>query len=345
MSNPIFPDQPALIRIYNLPAKADFISYSINSEYLTLRAWMPSGIGSFVARSSVNDALNQFHQDHCAGCERRTTSYFRETYPELFDDFGDYNEGDMNNFFDSGRDCSVWWNGYRGQQCPRGFESPSLEENAIGTTISNMVFDAKFSYKRKGVNKFDHVRDNAHLQAGKLVEENDKTVIYQTQALAAANVYCGDSDHYIYGPICWGANSYPTSLRGIAAKYFESRFNNDLLRLSAFTSHCAYIEDWKEKDEYSICKNHKFVCSGYDSMMFIDALHDVQAFFTMLMAGFKPIEESPNIMMVPMKTATIHKGDCMYMGYVTEPDAVGREWYVSTEGFLIGQLDPSFVTA
>ena len=29
----------------------------------------------------------------------------------------------------------------------------------------------------------------------------------------------------------------------------------------------------------------------------------------------------------------------------TQEDAVGRKWYISSEGYLIGQLDESFVTA
>lgn len=92
----------------------------------------------------------------------------------------------------------------------------------------------------------------------------------------------------------------------IVTSYTTSKFNSDLLRISAFKS---YISETRESVKYKqyVKSNHKFLASGYDSLILIDADKDVQAFFTMLMAGFTPLPELPHIMVVPAKTATIKK--------------------------------------
>jgi ubiquitin C-terminal hydrolase len=51
----------------------------------------------------------------------------------------------------------------------------------------------------------------------------------------------------------------------------------------------------------------------------------------------------PNIMIIPVEESSIQKEDNFYFGYLTKPDTVGRQWYVSSEGYLLGQLDDSFV--
>jgi hypothetical protein len=115
------------------------------------------------------------------------------------------------------------------------------------------------------------------------------------------------------------------------------------LRLSSFKNNIDEIRKAKNNNRYDK-STHKFLCSGYDCLVMIHGSKDVQAFFTMLMAGFKPLPELPHIMIVPAKTSTIKRGEMIYLGYTTQEDSVGRPWYISTEGALIGQLDESFVT-
>lgn len=344
--NPIFPSEPAKVNVHLLPSEAEFISYSLNSQTLDIRAWMPANYSKLVVKESETQQFSNFFGFYCDGCHRNTRSYFNEKYPELFDEDGDlisYSEGDL--FFAEadriGSECSVWWRGFNGQFCLEGHEF--TPKNSEAKKISNMVFDIKLKYKGSPP-RFKKVYrgDNAHLKAG-YVKNGE---IYETRAFSASNVYSGDylnDPGYTYGPICWGGVNTPSNLRSVVDSYFQSNFNNDLLRISTFSSNIDELETIKMAREYHK-SNHKFICSGYDAMILIDADQDVQAFFTMLMAGFTSIPEAPHVMMVPVKTSTIQKGDSMYFGYTTQKDSVGREWYISSEGYLIGQLDESFVT-
>lgn len=345
--NPIFPSEPAKVNIHLLPSKAEFISYSLNSETLDIRAWMPANYSEFVNSESKTQQYNDFFRSHCDSCHRNGRSYFVEKYPELFDEDGDiisYNEGDS--FFigaeQTQSECSVWWRGFRGQFCLEGNEFSSTDIEL--KKISNMVFDIKLKYRGPSP-RFEKVYkgDNAHLKAGYF--ENGE--IYETISLPASNVYSNSENlaesGYKYGPICWGGVNTPNNLRMIVDSYFQSNFNNDLLRISSFSSNIDQLESEKKDHKYKK-SNHNFICSGYDALILIDADQNVQAFFTMLMAGFTSIPEAPHVMLVPAKTSTIQKGDSMYFGYTTQKDAVGREWYISSEGYLIGQLDESFVT-
>ena len=347
MMNPIFPTEPARVNIHLLPSEAEFISYYVDSQALTIRAWMPANYSEFEEVNSINRKYDEFYSNHCSSCPRRTLKYLRDTYPDVFPKSDYYNNDVVEDFFRNAREnqseCDVWWRGFNGQHCMEGHEFKPKEAEKI--SISNMVFDIKLNYKGKPP-RFEKVYegDNAHLRAG-YKEENGE--IYQTPPFAAANVYSGDhpdEDDYTYGKICWGRVSWPENLRGIVSSYFQSNFNNDLLRLSSFRENIYSLKDAVEDGNYHK-SDHKFLCSGYDCLIMIDADQDVQAFFTMLMAGFTPIPEAPHVMIIPAKTSTIQKEDSVYFGYTTQEDAVGRKWYISSEGYLIGQLDESFVTA
>jgi hypothetical protein len=346
MMNPIFPTDPAKVNVHLLPAGAEFTSYKVDSQALTIRAWMPANYSEFNSQESRSRERDQFYENHCSNCERRTGRYIRNNYPDLFDEWGEYDDDEMRSFFESaarnGTECDVWWQGFCGQNCVEGHEFTPKEAEKI--SISNMVFDIKLNYKGKPPRfRKVHEGDNAHLQAGYY----EDGVIYETPSFAAANVYCADhrdETGYKYGKICWGQVNTPTNLRTIISSYFQSNFNNDLLRLSSFQENINFLEEKKDEEEYQK-SDHKFLASGYDALILIDADQDVQAFFTMLMAGFTPIPEAPHVMMIPAKTSTIQKEDSVYFGYTTQEDAVGRKWYISSEGYLIGQLDESFVTA
>ena len=344
--NPIFPTKPAKVNVHLVPPQAEFLSYFVEPDTFTLRAWMPDNFANLNESSSVQQEYDRFYRQNCVGCERNCRNFYETNHPELFYDPEEYGYLDsiasaVSAFVDEDNgDCAVYWEGFRGQQCPMGnvFEAKPPTHDKI----ANMVFDIKLTHG-KTKPRFKKYTDNAHLKAG-YVDESGQ--IYETTAKPAANVYTssfGYDPGYVYGKICWNNITNHLTLRDIVTSYTTSKFNNDLLRISAFES---YISETRESMKYKQYEksNHKFLASGYDSLILIDADKDVQAFFTMLMAGFTPLPELPHIMVVPAKTATIKKGEMIYLGYATQEDAVGRSWYISTEGFLIGQLDESFVT-
>jgi hypothetical protein len=341
MNNPIFPSEPATVNLHPVPTQAEFISYFVSRDTLTIRAWMPDNLSSFVESSSTSREQDRFFDNNCGDCPRNTRWYYEQNHPELFDQNLNWIDANINRFIrDNPGECVVYIDGYQGQNCPLGITfEPKLEPTH---SISNMVFDIELSCKGEPP-RFKKYTDNAHLRAGYVDESGE---IYETTAFAASNVYTSSYSYdsgYTHGKICWNSIQDHKSLREIVTSYFGSNFNNDLLTLSRFKNNINTLRSDKENDRYTKSK-HKFLCSGYDCLILIDADNDVQAFFTMLMAGFKSLPELPHIMIVPAKTSTIKRGDMIYLGYTTQEDSVGRPWYISTEGALIGQLDESFVT-
>jgi hypothetical protein len=321
----LFPKSPAKVNLHLLPSNADFISYRFFDGFFKLKAWMPAGvsISTFQADNTTN--YNNFFSTHCFSCPRSDNEYYDNVY------------GDSNNVpaAEQNGECCVHHYGYNGQACPLNHDSGPEEES---TSVSNTVIEVALNHlgdppRFKVIEDYD----NAHLCAGYVDENNN---IYSTPALRSANVFGGDN--VIGSNICWGDNEKPNNLREAALSYLGSRFNSDLLRITNFISHNKEIESYKAQNKYSLNTKDKFMCSGYEALMIVDAQTDVQAFFTLLMAGFRPMEEIPHAIIVPIEQSAITRGESLFFGYTTPEDATGRKWYVSSEGFLIGQLNETF---
>lgn len=342
----IFPTSPATVKVSLLPSNAEFISYSVQPDRLDIHAWMPANIASYIDNNMIWAQGDRFYSQNCANCRRNTYSYLTKTYPDYVVDSVHGKEFNFTKFYNidykKHNECDVYYRGFNPVEKLNGCASFTCQEGQIfeelekiENIISNMLFRGSFD-----IDTFEMIHSNAHLRAG-YVSENG--TIFETSAGGAANVYGNDTQ----GGICWGSlHNYPENLRSLVASYFSTEFNSDLLSLTQFKRNCAHIERIKtDSNNFFPNINKKFLCSGYDAFMFINGDHDVQAFFTMLMAGFKPLENLNHIMLIPLKTSTIHRGEDCYLGFVTQEDVVGRKWYVSTENYLIGQLDESFVCA
>lgn len=326
----IFPIQPAKVHVHPLPSAANFISYRNSGDALALKAWMPSGIATFKyydkrSRNSINEQFNMYH---CRKCPRGTMRYYRETYPEDYyvdDDF-------YPRLYRDGLECSVPYYGYKGQHCPLGktVEEIKWDPDQI-VSISDTTIEIYLT-RSLSVSTTAGLTGSATLRSGEVRD----CLIYRTDEFRSGNCY----DE---GTICWGNNTYPETLREMVDTYLYSRFNHDLTGLDRYKKNCEKLEELKkDKSNYRPTSYDKFLCQGYNNLMIINGEEDVQAFFTMTMAGYEPIPELSQYMLIPMDTCTIAKDDNYYLGYKTEPDAVGRSWYVSAEGFLIGQLDESY---
>jgi hypothetical protein len=334
----IFPKAPAKTHIHLLPRAAEFISYNIVDFGFTLKAWMPSGYSFITNKRRYSNVNDQFYYEVCSNCQRNTDEYFNNKFPDIpnifvssssfkkvQDRIKELNDGD----------CNVRFKGFRGQKCPLGKTIEPEKQHAI----SNSVFVMGINYK-KGYVPTNHF--NAHLRAGDFNENGD---IISTVAYRMPNVHEGTLAYN--GQVCFGSvNNYkkPKNLREFSTLFFSTQFNNDLLKITTFIEYCKKMEELKKSsDNYSSNVNEKFICAGYDALMLIDADKDIQAFYTMLLAGFRPIPEIPQMMIVPLEESTIQKDDNLYFGYLTKEDSVGRQWYVTPEGFIIGQLDDSIV--
>jgi hypothetical protein len=340
----IFPTEPALISVQNLPTKAEFISYRIQEGYLKIKAWMKDGMGTLEYEDNESDVNNAFFADNCEDCERCRYSYYSEHY---YDE--DIDEVDNDAAIAAG-ECMVYFDGYDGQPCPKGYKIPDNSENDK-IVLNNLVFEGIFFLTQKQfssgrdqegwricgtVERFKPFNFNVHVCKGVLDEEDN---ILHTYKRPCANVHC-DRDTPSVGNVCWGDNDYPNNIREAVSVFTSSEFNSDIINVNTFIEGLGDVDCAKPQNK---SKEDKFLCSGYDALMMLDGERDRQAFYTMLMAGYKSLPEAPHIMLIPLEQATIQRGDNFYFGYLTKPDSVGRQWYVSSENYLIGQMDDSFV--
>jgi hypothetical protein len=229
--------------------------------------------------------------------------------------------------------CWVYDEGYHGQFCPEGSE---LGQRDANFPISNMVFTVKFNHiGDSNYPRFTYQGDSAYLCAGRVNPETKE--IEATEIRMAANVF--GSEDYVEG-ICWGYNARPKTLAGIVSSYTSTPFNNDLTPIEVFEENCSHIRFISERNNrYYNDNDEKYLTDGgVSGLVLLDVENDMQAFFTFLIAGFKSLEELPHIMIVPVNKTEYVMDGVTYQGYKTIPDAVGRHWFISMDGFLLGQM-------
>ena len=311
----IFPTEPNKVNVHLLPQGAKLITYSV-SDTLWIKAWMPDGFRQVQQDCVVNNE-DFFHQ-HCEECHRNCYDFLSEYEDE--DGEIDWDNPSLSNH------CHVYDNGYTGQVCPEG---NTLEPEYIDFELGPMVFGISLNHLNSRYPKFEREGDTAYFCSG--YEENEEFLT--TDTYLAANVY-GSSDYP--GSICWGGNSYPNSLRGIVETYFNAPFNSDLLSLEQFeynSNNCSSDDNYEENT------TEKVLCDfSPDALMLIDASEHSYAFFQMLTAGFKSLPEAPHVMMIPLFLSEVEKNGNTYSGYLTVTDDVGKQWFVTHDGLIVGQI-------
>jgi hypothetical protein len=316
----IFPTQPPSAQIHLLPRNSQFISYDV-SDTLTISAWMPNGFQSInQVRSSTHD---DFYHDNCEGCERNCSNFLNEYEDEDGEIDWDCIPGGYDGY------CNVYDEGYHGQSCFYGNEK---EDNDFNLDIANMVFEISLNHIGEPP-RFERLNDSAYLQAGKIINNR----IYTTETRMASNVF-GSYDHP--EGICWGSNERPDNLRLIVSSYASTPFNNDLTSLNAFEENCDRTRACVALDNFHSRSSYTYLCDGKDAdaLLLVDAEQNIPAFFTLLSAGFNSLPEAPHVMMIPIKEVEFERDGAHFTGYQTMSDAVNRNWFVSMDGLLVGQV-------
>jgi hypothetical protein len=313
----IFPTAPPEGTLHFIPKNAEFISYRVEDN-LTLSAWMPDGF--YTVETKFSESNDQFFENHCDNCERNCYTFL----DDYLDEDGDICWDDIPNGH-----CDVYNDGYHGQPCPKGYEK---EEEELDFPVSNMVFEISLSHLGTS-NKFSRQSDTAFLCASKLIHENK---ILATDVHMASNVF-GSSDST--EGICWGYNEKPDNLSGIVTEYVSTPFNNDLLPIKCFYDNCQEVRLDIQSDNYELLNFDRYLCTGKSALLLLDASRDISAFFQMITAGFTSLPKAPHIMILPLSEKTITVGTHSVAGYCTDLDSVGKSWFVSNSGQILGQVD------
>lgn len=316
----IFQTEPPVVNVHHLPKGASFFSYKID-DLLNIKAWMPDGYKEIHQEFKMSN--DDFYNEYCEQCSRNCYSFLNDHCDEDGEvDWSDIPGGEGNH-------CYVYDDGYTGQHCPEG---NVIEDDSIDMKIANMVFKVGLNYKSK-YNIFSVESDSACLRAGKV--EFDR--VYSTDFYQASNVF-GDSTQI--GHICWGGNTAPDNLKGIVDVYFNSPFNNDLLPVTIFDINCENLRRDVQNDNFKLLHNEKFLCYGgeADAVLLVHAEYNIPAFFTLLSAGFQPLEELKYVMIIPLQEVRIEKDGAFYDGYQTSPDSLNKRWFISSSYDLVGQI-------
>jgi hypothetical protein len=293
----IFSEDLARAVVYPVPDRTTAISYIYTPDRLLIAAHLKDRWAKI--KSMNEEPLDEFYQDFCVYCT----------------------------FQDGGRCASVSARGLHSDTiCPRGLVVPDVDVDYSffsAPAIFNIYLD--IADKKK---IFTHIdRAKAILQGTKVVDDK---ILVTVSVTRPSNVH----DSY---NICWGTQSQPNNLRGIANLFFSSEFNDDLTSVRGFRQNCTKIRRAVTGDEFTTGR-YTFIADSADALLMIHSGVHLGAFFQMTAAGFKPISECSSIIMIPLKTVEIeHEGET-YRGYQTPYDSCRKSWFVSTTGELVGQL-------
>lgn len=303
MTSILFSNTPAKGNLHLLPEKTTAITYSYTSDRLLLSAHMEDNFASVdQVDMHHNNVYERFFHIHCYNCGH-----------------------------DNGRRCSsVRQHGMNEQTvCPIGLKvdepervtfdvAPAVFQIYLNLTTSEKRFQATNDYQK------------AFLQA---TQVNGKRVKFSRNRKTLANTWNDNR-------ICWGRNEQPKSLKSMVKLFFDSPFNNDLTRIRDFVRHNATIKNDIATDNFfrTYTTKYKLVAEKADALFMLHAEDNTSAFFWMIAAGFKPLNEAKHLMLIPLRETILEHEGNTYPGYLTCPDSCKKEWFVTKSGDLIGQL-------
>lgn len=303
MTSILFSDTPAKGYLHPLPNKTTAISYSYTPDLLTISAHMEDNFAHVEQRDpQTSRYYDSFFQTNCYNCK----------------------------FENGGRCQSVRDSGFGPSTtvCPRGIEIDQGDEVKFDVAPAIFNIPLQLSPKQRFVPQAHFNR--VWLQASMV---KDKRIKLSRNRKGLANTWSGSN------VICWGRNQEPKNLRGMVRLFFESPFNNDLVSIKEFVENNEIIKkDVETGNFFRTYSRYKFITEKSDALFMLHAEDNVQAFFWMISAGFKPIADASHLMLIPLtETVLEHEGNS-YPGYLTEPDSCNKQWFVTKSGDLIGQL-------
>jgi hypothetical protein len=304
MTSLLFSETPAKGSLHLLPRNTTAISYNYSPDQLLLAAHLEDNCAKV-------DQLNPADRSAC----------------DVF-----FNENCYNCTHDNGRRCrSVQESGFNFQTvCPRGLEIPTSDK--VEFDVAPAIFHCYLKLSQG--ERFQSYNSKAFLQGTTV---SNKRIKLSRNRKPMANTWGRSNEDF---KICWGGNYPPKSLRGMVKLFFDSPFNNDLVKIRDFVANNQVVKNDIQSDNYfrTYATRYTFITEKADALFLLHAEDNVAAFFWMLAAGFKPLKNANHLMLLPvMETQLEHEG-VTYPGYLTQKDSCNKEWFITKNGDLIGQL-------
>lgn len=141
--------------------------------------------------------------------------------------------------------------------------------------------------------------------------------------------------------VCWGGNFNGVStMRGMLSAFFGSPFNGDLCNDEQTQDNCHYTRQEIKQGRFSkspytlISKDAHALYILYNS-----DVKDLAQFFKMSCAGFEPLSENKNIMIIPLKETLLTYENVEYRGFLTPLDNCNKKWFILPNGNIVGQYN------
>jgi hypothetical protein len=141
--------------------------------------------------------------------------------------------------------------------------------------------------------------------------------------------------------VCWGTSNIDfKSMRSQVDRYFNSGFNGDLTGPASSKANCDETRGECSANNYTNAPNNqRLITKTSDALYFVHLLDKPILYFWLKAAGYKHIEEDPNIMIIPLKSVNILHENKEYRGFMTALDDCRKKWFITAEGHLIAQMD------
>jgi hypothetical protein len=303
MNSVLFSESPAKGNLHLLPQQTAAISYTFTPDRLFLAAHMEENFAKVdqVDPSSRSD-YDDFYRANCHNCTH-----------------------------ENGRRCR-WVSDYGigpDTVCPKGLTLP--EEQWVTFDVAPTVFQIGLNIKSRDQRfQVSPDRQSAFLQA---TQVSNNRIKFSRQRKHLANTHSSHS-------ICWGNNEKPKSLKSMVKLFFETPFNNDLTKIREFVRNNEIVKTDITADNFfrTYAQNYNFIAEKADALFMLHAEDNVAAFFWMISAGFKPIKDAKYMMLLPLRETVLEHEGVKYPGYLTMADSCKKEWFVTKNGELIGQL-------
>lgn len=328
----IFQTTPPQVKVHPLPIRAKYISYGF-TDTLEITAWMPDNI--YHVDSEYEQSVDEFYHENCVGCSRNTEEYLQQ----YMDDEGNVDWDEV------GDHCDVYNKGYTGQRCDYGCVKGKESYNF---NVCQMAFKIHLSHLNPINKEFSNYTDDRYFKTtpydGAFLcgsKVNDLGVLMTTSKRLPSNVFGYNNEP---GAICWGTVKDPQTLRAIETSFFTAESNNDLVSIREFHLNSSTIETLsKREDMYRLYDDNVIIDNTrssvpMDTLVIVDAEMHVNAFFTLLCAGYTPAVGASHVMLIAARETMLERNGAFFQGYLTAPDSMGHEWFVSQDCLLIGRV-------
>lgn len=141
--------------------------------------------------------------------------------------------------------------------------------------------------------------------------------------------------------VCWGGNfAGINTMRSMLNVFFGSPFNGDLCGANSTQQNCS--------DTRLEVTQQKFIKSSYNLIskdaqalyiLYRTDLEDLKNFFKMSCAGFQPLPENNNIMIIPLSEILLTVNGEEFHGFLTSLDGCQKRWFILPDGKIVGQID------